>query len=287
MFDCIIVGSGIAGISVALTLKQNNKNFLLLGDGVGGKTQKAERVTNYPGLSSVTGKELTDALEKQLKDTGITVTEERANGVFVMKDKVIVATQSGKTYEGKTCVLAVGVESIKTVTGEKEFTGRGVSYCATCDGNLYKGKDIAVICSDKKYEHEAEFLFGLAKKTYYFPMYKDFEVKAENVEIIRKMPTEIVGNKRVEKIVVGGKEIFVDGVFVLKDAVPSDVLCGGLETENGFIKTDRSFATNLKGVFACGDCVGRPFQYAKASGEGNVVAFSVIQYLNGQKEKEE
>ncbi len=281
MLDCIIIGSGVAGISAALTLKANGKNFLLLGSKeLSLKISRAEQINNYPAFLGGSGEELCAVLKKQLEREEIEVTEGRATGVYAMKDKYVVATQDGGMYESRTVILACGVESGKRIDGETEFLGRGVSYCATCDGFLYKNKTVAVVCLSKEFEHEAEYLSKLAAKTYLFPLYKNVELSGENIEKIIKMPTKIVGENRVTKILFGDKEQTVDGVFILKESLPLETLVAGLETENGHVKTDRTTATNLLGCFAAGDITGRPYQYAKAAGEGNVAAYAVTEYLN-------
>ncbi len=287
MVDCIIVGSGVAGISAALTLKANGKSFLLFGSAsLSEKIEKAELIRNYPGFLGGSGKAFADDLKAQLREWEIAVTEEKVAGVYALKEKFTLLTQGGATYESKSVILACGVEAVKQIDGEEEFLGRGVSYCATCDGFLYKGKTIAVFCTTKRLEHEIEYLAELAETVYLIPMYKEVEVKGENVRVFRKMPTKITGTKRVERIEFASspaegisKEVAVDGVFMLRDSVSPAVLVGGLQTENGLVVVDRSMATNLKGLFAAGDCTGRPFQYAKAVGEGNVAAHSVTEYL--------
>ena len=287
MLDCIIVGSGVAGISAALTLKANGKSFLLIGTPtVSEKVEKAELICNYPGLSCVTGKAFSTALQAQLADAEITVKNEKVAGVYALKDKFSVLTQENNAYESKTVILACGVESLRSIQGEEEFLGRGVSYCATCDGFLYKGKKIAVLCTSKRMEHEIEYLAGLAEKVYLFPIYKGVGISLPNVEIIQKMPLRIEGAKRVEKLCFakpihenGETELYVDGIFMLKDSVSPAVLVGGLQTQNGHVVVGRDTSTNLKGLFAAGDCTGRPYQYAKAVGEGNVAAHAVTEYL--------
>ena len=287
MLDCIIVGSGVAGISAALTLQANGKEFLLIGSPtVSEKVEKAELIHNYPGLSNVTGKEFSAALKGQLDDAKIMVLDQKVAGVYALKEKFAVMTQAGETYESRTVILACGVESVRQIDGEESFVGRGVSYCATCDGFLYKDKTIGVFCTAKRLEHEIEYLAKIAKKVYLIPMYKPMEIQAENVEIIRKMPRKIDGKLRVNKLVFDVKagessleEIPVDGVFMLRECVSPAVLVGGLETENGHVKVERDTSTNLKGCFAAGDCTGRPYQYAKAVGEGNVAAHSVVEFL--------
>ncbi len=287
MKDCIIIGSGVAGISAALTLQANGKDFLLLGSpALSEKIEKAESIQNYPGFLGGSGKAFAEDLKTQLSRAEINVFYEKVTGVYALKDKFSLMTQAGTILESKTVILACGVESIKQVKGEEEFLGRGVSYCATCDGFLYKGKTIAVLCTTKRLEHEISHLAHFAEKVYLIPMYKGVEISEENVEIIRKMPLEIEGEKRVERVVFSASpaenipaKLAVDGVFMLRDSVSPSVLVGGLETENGVVKVARNMATNIAGCFAAGDCTGRPFQYAKAAGEGNVAAHAVTEFL--------
>ena len=283
MTDCIIIGSGVAGISAALTLQANRKSFLLFGSkDLSEKIEKAERIHNYPGLSDVSGKEFAAALKKQLEAAKIEIKEERVAGVYALKDGFTVLTQDGKQYESRAVLLACGVESIKQIEGEESFLGRGVSYCATCDGFLYKGKTIAVVCTSKRLEHEIGYLADFAEKVYLIPMYKNVEMQRENIRIIKKMPTKIEGEKRVERLVFANAEsssLEVDGVFMLRESVSPAVLVGGLETQNGHVVVDRDMRTNVKGLFAAGDCTGRPYQYAKAVGEGNVAAHAVSEYV--------
>ena len=287
MLDCIIVGSGPAGISAALTLQANRKSFMIFGGKhLSEKVEKAEKIHNYPGLSDVSGKTFLEALQGQLSDAEIDITEEKVGGVYVLKEGFTVLTQDGKTYESRTVILACGVENIKGIEGEESFFGRGVSYCATCDGFLYKGKTIAVLCTSKRLEHEIGFLAGYAKQIYLIPMYKNVEITGENITRVVQMPKAIVGDKRVEKLVFAtaidenfGKELPIDGIFMLKESLSPAILVGGLEMENGHVKVTRTLSTNLPGLYAAGDCTGRPYQYAKAVGEGNVAAHSVSEFL--------
>lgn len=287
MVDCIIIGSGPAGISAALTLRNNMKSFLLFGSArLSDKVRKAELVSNYPGLSNISGETFFEALSTQLREADIAIKEEKVAGVYAMKDYFSVLTQDGNAYDSKTVILAVGVESVKQIDGETDFIGRGVSYCATCDGFLYKGKTIGVLCTSKALEHEIDHLAGFAEKVYLIPMYKDVAPQKENVTIIRKMPMAVVGGLKVnglrfDKPPMDGADetLKIDGMFMLRDCVAPTVLVGGLSAENGHVLVNRGMETNLKGCYAAGDCTGRPYQYAKAVGEGNVAAHSVCAYL--------
>ena len=285
MFDTIIIGSGPAGISAALTLKQLNKNILWLGKkDLSFKINSAEKIRNYPGLIEVSGKEMRDVFLEQIKKMDLEIVEKQVTGVYPQSGKISILCGSD-TYEAKTVILALGVETIKPIVGELENVGMGVSYCATCDGFLYKGKEIFVYATNKNYEHEALYLADLASKVYYCPLYKDVNVNKDNVEIINIRPKEIKRNglRKKDIILNDDSSLTVDGIFMLKDAVSPSVLISGIETDNNHIKVDRMCKTSYDGIFAAGDCTGRPYQYAKAVGEGNVCAHSVVAYLNQNK----
>lgn len=290
MTDCIIIGSGLAGISAALTLQANGKSFQIFGNkNLSDKILRAEKIHNYPALTDVSGEEFCYALKRQLEKAEISVIEEKVSGVYPLSGKFGVATYTGGYYESKTVLLAVGVEAIKPIQGEIEFLGRGVSYCATCDGALYKGKKIAVLCTSKSMEHEVSYLADLAEKVYLIAMYKDVDIQKENVTVIRRLPEKIVGDKRVRSLLFSvppttelSKDLSIDGVFVLRESASPVVLLGGLATENGHVVVDRQMQTNIDGCFAAGDCVGKPYQYVKAAGDGNVAAHTITAYLNGQ-----
>lgn len=282
MYDVAIIGTGPAGISAALTLKALNKEIILFGGGqLSEKIRKAECIRNYPGLISVSGRQMADSFRQQLKEMQISVTEKTVTGVFSMGSYYgIVCNQD--VYEAKTVILATGVESVRPVTGELEFLGRGVSYCATCDGFLYKGKTIAVVSTSAEFSHEVTYLAQLAQKVYLIPLYRGEVPSGENIQILSGMPTAVTGQRKVEQIHFGGEMWDVDGVFFLKASVSPAALVGGLEMAEGHVVVDRACRTNLPGCFAAGDCTGRPYQYVKAAGEGNVAAHSAIRFLSEQ-----
>lgn len=285
IYDAAIVGTGPAGLSAALNLKIHNKNFIWLGSKtLSDKVAKAERIANYPGLINVSGEEMNKAFLAQVEAAGLSVIEQMVNSIISMGTHY--AIMAGRDfYEAKTVLLATGVANTGTLPGEQEKVGCGVSYCATCDGALYKGKTIAVICNQARFEHEVKYLAELAETVYYFPQYKAVGALPQNVCIMQDKARAIVGETKVSGVELRSGEILqVDGVFCLRDSVALATLLPKLATENSHIAVDRAMATNLEGVYAAGDCTGRPYQYTKAVGEGNVAAHSIIEYL-AQSEK--
>ncbi len=283
MFDTIIIGTGAAGISAALTLKQLNKNFLWIGSkSLSYKINSAEKIRNYPGLPSISGTEMKNVFLKQINEMGIEILEAQVTGVYDLSTHYAVLCGNDQ-YEAKSIILGLGVESVKPIEGEIEFLGQGVSYCATCDGFLYKGKDITVVSTSKEFEHEAKYLAELANKVTYIALYKDIDMNLDNVTVIKGMPKKIEKENKKMKLTLADSVIESDGIFMLKAAISPAVLVPGLEAAEGHIVVDRQQKTNLKGVFAAGDCTGRPYQYTKAVGEGNVAAHSVVNYLNSLK----
>ena len=169
--------------------------------------------------------------------------------------------------------------------GEAALVGKGVSYCATCDGDLYKGKRIAIVITSPRFEHEANYLAELASEVLLFAQYKNCGVNLANVTVMGTTPVAIVGEKRVEAVrCTNGTAYPADGVFCLREAVALSTILPGLAVDGGHISVDRAMATNLPGVYAAGDCTGRPYQYAKAVGEGNIAAHSILEYL-AEKDK--
>lgn len=279
MFDIAVIGSGPAGVSAVICAKALNKSCLWISSGESSeKVKKAELIKNYPGIPSITGENFAKALYDHAVGMGAELTKGVATAIYNMESHFVIAVKE-KTYTAKSVILALGVSTKKKIENEDLFVGRGVSYCATCDGFLFKNKNIAVLIESEKYVHEVDFLSEIAKKVYLIPTYSKNIVCAENVEIINDVPVKLEGGMRLEKIVLSGGEITADGFFILRDSVSASTLLPNLKTENGRIVVDRNMCTNVKGVFACGDCTGTPYQYAKAVGEGNVALHSAVKYL--------
>ena len=285
-YDIAIIGTGPAGVSAALTAKNRNKSILLLGSRqMSEKVAKAHEIRNYPGLPFIRGEDMAAAFRDQLDQMEIPVTEKRIGAVYAMGE--YFALQAGEEMlEAKTVILATGVVSAKPLPGEEVLLGRGVSYCATCDAPLYRGRAAAVIGYSPREEAEAAFLGEVCSRVIYFPMYPEETDLPETVEVIREKPVEIRKAEGGLIVQTAEGEYSADGVFVLREAVAPAQLVPGLETDGAHVKVNRKMETNLPGVFACGDLTGTPYQYVKAAGEGNVAAISAAAYLD-RKNKEE
>lgn len=279
-YDVAIIGSGPAGLSAAINCKIRNKSFVIFGsNNLSTKIQKAPKINNYLGFPNSSGDALGEAFLKHIKEMEINITEERINNVYAMGDYFALMVNE-KMYEAKSLILATGVEFTRPILGEEKFLGRGVGYCATCDAPLYKGKKVAIISSIEEGEEEANYVNELAEKVYYLPLYnKEYKLN-EEIEVIKDKPVEIIGEDKVSKLILKENELDIDGVFILKDAISPAQLVPGLNVEDGHIVVDRLMKTNIKGCFAAGDCVGKPYQYIKAAGEGNIASLSAVAYLN-------
>ena len=283
MYDVAIIGTGAAGLSSALTLKQLNKDFIWFGSKkLSFKITQAEKITNYPGLISVSGKEMQEVFLKQIEDANISITEKQVTGVYQMSGYYSILC-GDEMFEAKSVILALGVESVKPLKGELDLVGMGISYCATCDGMLYKGKEMTVFSTSKEFEEEIDFLASIASHVNVLPLYKDYDLNKENITILSGMPEEVKKEGKKMHLVFKDKDIESDVIFMLKSAVSPSVLVPGIEALNGHIVIDRSCKTNMEGIFAAGDCTGRPYQYTKAVGEGNISAHSAVSYLASLK----
>ncbi|WP_448921482.1 NAD(P)/FAD-dependent oxidoreductase [Eubacterium sp.] len=282
MFDVAIIGSGPAGISSAINCKIRNKSIVLFGQNeLSHKVEISEKINNYPGLPNISGKELNAKMREHLNSMGIEITEERITGIYNMKGKFTLLANR-KMFEARSVILCLGAETIKPLPNERELLGRGVSYCATCDGMLYKDKKIAVFYDSADGEEEVEYLSDLASEVYYSHKFSS-KIDKANVTHLESRITAVIGDGKVSGIeLADGSNLDVDGVFFIKQAVSADVLLNKLEVQNGSIVVDKNMKTSIDGCFAAGDCTGTPYQIAKAVGEGNIAAHSAVKYLSEQ-----
>lgn len=284
-YDMAIIGSGPAGLSAAINAKIRNKDIIVFGNrDLSSKLLKAPLINNYLGLPSIQGEDLKKAFQNHIDKMGIEITYERVNAIYAMGEYFSLMVND-KMYEATSIIMATGVEYTKPLKGEERFLGRGVGYCATCDAPLYKNKNVIIIGHNKEAEDEANFVSELTSKTYYVPMYEGSYSLNDNIEIIKDKPLEVKGEDKVEKLLLKNGEINTDGIFVLKDSISPGQLVPGLEIEDAHIKVDRNMKTNIVGCFAAGDCIGKPYQYIKAAGEGQVAALNAVSYLDSLKNK--
>ena len=265
-FDILILGGGPGGVSAALTARARGRRALVISnDAATSSLHKAHRIDNYPGLVGMSGAELLEKMRGELDALGIPVVTGRVTGVMAMGAQLMVSVGQD-VYMGGAIILCTGSAQPKALPGEAELLGRGVSYCATCDGMLYRGKRVAVLGMSEDAETEADFLRDIGCEVAFFGKgsAKRFEIKGEG---------------SVSALVADGTEYPADGVFILRDAVASTVLLPSLAMEDGHIAVDRAMRTSVPGVFAAGDCTGRPYQIAKAVGEGNIAALSADAYI--------
>ena len=279
--DIIVLGGGPAGLAAAVGARGRGKNVLVIGNPwQNSPLAKAERVDNYLGLPGRTGAELLEEMYTHARQMGVEFVEGKA--ISLMAWNGFMLTVGSQVCEGKALILAPGVVRQAKYPGEDAFLGRGVSYCATCDGMLYRNRDVVVVGRSKEAPAEANYLHSIGcRVTYVAP--QEPQGLDSAIPWVKAGKLAVKGEQTVTALEADGVELPCAGVFILREAVAPTDLLPALETEKGFIRVDRRMATNVEGVFAAGDCTGAPLQVAKAVGEGHVAALSACEYLD-QKE---
>ncbi|NLV86952.1 MAG: FAD-dependent oxidoreductase, partial [Clostridiales bacterium] len=229
---------------------------------------KAKTLENYPGMPKVSGEKMLEVFRKQIADAQVQVVEGRALSALSMGNAFGV-TVGQDYYDCRTIILATGIVQQTSFSGETEFLGRGVSYCATCDGMLYRDKKVAMIGLSEEAKAETEFLRSIGCEVEYFD--KNSAKKYE-----------IVGEQGVKALIADGVRFPVSGVFILRNTIAPSSFLAGIETDGGHITVDENMKTSIAGVYAAGDCIGRPYQIARAVGQGNTAALSACEYLDKQ-----
>lgn len=279
-YDVAIIGTGPAGLSAALTLKLHNKEILWFGsEALSDKVGKSEKIANYPGVPMVSGAELNRMFFEQAKEMGLEMTDKRVTNIADMGDRFMLLADN-EMYEARTVLLSTGIAAAKGMENEDRLLGSGVSYCATCDGFLYKGKTIAVYCTDERMEHDIKYLEEIAGKLYIYTSF-GYQTDAPNAEILTRPVKKLDGGMKADSMeLTDGTKIAIDGIFILRPAITPSTLFSGLALDGAHIKVDENQETNYKGCFAAGDCTGRPYQIAKAVGEGNIAAHAILERLS-------
>ena len=293
LFDSVIIGSGVAGMTAAIYLKRSNKKVLILErNAPGGQINRTSKIENYPGFSGIDGPTLAYQIYEQMMNLKV---EYRYGNVLEIKDlgsKKIIKTDM-EEIETKTVIIASGrIPKELGLPNEKELIGHGISYCASCDGPLYQGKVVAVVGGGNSALEEALYLADICKKVYIIHRRKEFRAEEEIQEKVKKCENiEFIYDANVTKLVSDGHltsillkqnqeelKLDIDGLFVYIGYVPDTEFLkdSSVLLENGYVVVDGSMKTNVSGIYACGDVIKKEYyQISTAVGEGATAALSV------------
>lgn len=292
--DIVVIGAGIAGLTAAIYLKRANADFVVLeGDNPGGLLHKLNAIENYPSYPNITGKELVEKLLEHTSKLGIKITKGFAQSILKEQEGFEVKTDVD-IYKCKAVIIATGVSMPKeTIVGQDKFAGLGVSYCATCDGNFFKGQDVAVIGNNDIALEESLYLANIVGKLYLFNPDKTLVGDKESIDALLKYKNVEVHNEAkvtsingddfgVTSITVDGNEIPVMGVFPYVGKKSSSQILNNLKPEmnNIYLKVDSKNETNIEGLFAAGDIVDKKLrQLVTAANDGAIAATSAFQFV--------
>lgn len=282
MIDIAVIGNGPAGMSAAINGVARNKHVEIFGRDYKTTTlYRAENINNHIGLPNVTGKEIMDTFYSHIKELDIKINTGRVQQIIPFGGCFMINCDN-EIYEAKAVIIATGMNKTSTIKNEDKFIGKGLSYCATCDGMLYRGKDVVLVSEVDEIEEaneDVKFLSEICNSVTYVCKNEIDVSFSENVKVLKGKLKEIKGDDLVTSVVVDDDEIKTDGVFIIKESIPSDTLIPGLKLDGNAIEVNRLCETNVAGVFACGDVTGWPFQVSNATGEGLIAAQQAVRYL--------
>ncbi|NCN51489.1 FAD-dependent oxidoreductase [archaeon] len=300
--DLVIVGAGPAGFSAAIYAARYKMDVLMIGQIPGGIASTAHDIRNYPGFDKISGMELMMKMIDQTKKLEVPIKQDAVIDIKKIDEGFLIKT-SKEEILGKKIILATGTARRELgLSREKELTGKGVSYCATCDAGFYKDKTAAVVGGGDAALTAALLLAKFATKVYVIYRQTEFtkaEVswvdeikKTENIEVLfNEEVTELIGEERLEKVKLSsGKELELNGLFIEIGGTPNTKLAEELklELENGSIVVDKDQATNVKGVFCAGDVTNRPFkQIITAAGDGATACYTAFKELRKEKAQQQ
>ncbi|MFH1240190.1 MAG: FAD-dependent oxidoreductase [Candidatus Diapherotrites archaeon] len=301
--DVLIVGSGPAGITAAIYAFRKGLSVRIFEKGlIGGVASDAIMVENYPGFEGLSGMDLMQKMKKHLEKFGMKIELNEVKAI-VKKLNVFEIEAGKEKFNAKSVILATGTKNkMLGIPGENELKGKGIAYCATCDGFFYKGKDVAVIGAGNSGVMAAIYLSDICKKVYLVEFLDEMmcdeiykkkleKLKGKNLELhLGTALTEISGSGKVNGIKIKNRksnaenEIALDGVFMYAGLIPQSELAkkaGAKITEKGFIKVSENMETSVKGIFAAGDVTGELAQIVSAAGSGAKAAVSAYNYIKG------
>ena len=302
MTDVLIIGSGPAGMTAAIYAKRANLNVLIVEKEYEGTGQMAEssRIDNYPGFYGINGYELGEKIREHAEALGIKFLEAEVTGIQKTEESFDITLEGGEVQSSKTVIYTAGAAHRKlAVPGSEKFENRGISYCASCDGAFYHGKDVAVIGGGNTALQDAEFLSNYCNKVYVVHRRDEFRGESNLVDVLKEKDNvefvldsivkDIEGKFMVERLFLRNKKtgedfhIPVSGVFVAIGQIPQNEIFDGLVRldENGFILASEDCMTSHPGIFAAGDCRTKEVrQLTTAAADGSVAALAACKYLS-------
>lgn len=302
MYDTIIIGTGPAGFTAGIYAARRKMKTLIIGREMGGQLIWASEIENYPGFKSINSFDLINKMSEQVKALGVEIKSDEVKAIEKNNETFVLHTNK-EVFEARTVILALGLSPRRlAIPGEVELTGKGVSYCANCDGPFYKNKTVAVVGGGNSALDAAEILSKIASKVYLVHRRDEFrgfealieEVKAkENIELVLNSDIKkVVGENKVEKIIVYNnktqeeKEIGADGVFIEAGRIANTDIIADLaeRDEKNQIIVDEKCMTSCPGMFAAGDVTPVEFkQITIACGQATIAALAAYQYLQLKK----
>ena len=291
--DVAVIGAGPAGVQAAIHASRKKASTVVLGK-ASSSALEGVRIGNYFGTGDVGGGEMLALGRSQAESTGAAFVEQNVVSASLSGGRFLLGLEDGGTVSAKAVVIATGISRTKlNVPGERELFGKGVSYCAVCDCNFYRGRRVAVVGNDSEAAASAELMTGYASETHWVC----WDPRANEALVRRALgagavphdsrPAAIRGDGRVESLeLADGTVLPVDGVFIelgAKSAADLALDLGAMPEVDDTIKVDASCSAGVPGLFACGDVTGRPWQVAKAVGQGCVAGTNAADYARGLK----
>jgi thioredoxin reductase (NADPH) len=292
-YDVIVIGGGIAGLTASIYIKRGMKDVLLLESSTfGGQIITSPKVSNYPGCEDISGAELGMRIHDQASHMGVEIKQEKVLSVEGI-DEDFTITTNDNTYKAKKIVVATGASPKSLgLPEENNYVGRGLSFCATCDGNFFKGRDVAVIGGGNVALDDALYLSNIANKVYLIHRRDEFRGDAQtldllknrdNVEIITNANlTKIEGEPLINNIVINGdRNIPVNGLFMCIGREPNTLDLDLSKDDKGYIVTNEEMETNVRGIYAVGDVRSKEVrQLTTAASDGTIAATNILKKLN-------
>lgn len=306
MYNTLIIGTGPAGFTAGIYAARREMKTLIIGKEAGGQLIWASEIENYPGFKSIESFELISKMQEQVKFLGVEIKTDEVRRITEGDDNNFTVYTSKEEHKTETIIIAMGLSPRRlAIIGEEEFTGKGVSYCANCDGPLYRNKTVAIVGGGNSALDSAEIMSKIASKVYLIHRRDEFrgfevlvqEVNArDNVEMVLSSEIEeIIGDKLLKKIRVINnktkelKELVVDGLFIEVGRIASTDLVKDLvkRDKKDQIIVDEKCRTSTPGIFAAGDVTTTPFkQITVAAGQGTIAALAAYEYLQLKEGKE-